>query len=649
MPEFLANMQLVPQNTNAPTGPLKGITEPARDTSKENKAELRTKQTIAEKQADKNSEWVKSTYVGNFPNPYFKDLGDVGRNKTRIFPIQICKTELNAIFGRRLVLFTDGSECDRIGVSGSAVVYRRFYDMESTEAESSHPNAWEEEANGTIGEPKRPMSETVALATALGVVQREVKEFFAKPPCEAGGKLEPLRVYVFVDSRDAIINLQRISTNQVNNKHMNDFHILQLTKAWRGVQPLLKNAKVRLEIHWLKGHNGVEGNLLADKLAAQARLVTIEFKKACASPGNGCEVFSLKDMEHELMSAKSATERPEPSLQQSSSGTKELKKGEKEAKQKDVAQQDALGQIQMLFAEFFNETRENSEKLNRLAFDELRKELFKKPKESLQQEAIKSQRHNRLAFDELRIEISRMFRQQEAQSAQAESMMIALEEARDEWRENLAVQSREIKALRKEGEELLRTLREETREAVKTVVQAVASSAKQTGDESEGEGRADDTSSISASSSDNQGTMPVEGPDVVAEVAQPDDEVVSRASSGSSMEMVKTAFKVAVNSVEDNEIEAEGHVGIEEEDQEDIASSTSRESAEVPDLVTEPESPDETVKSCAGSGETVFGETKAQSAGSDVREENAGKSPGKLRRRERLLRKLHLRWPGRKS
>ncbi|KAK7932271.1 hypothetical protein PG985_002983 [Apiospora marii] len=552
---------------------------------------------MAEAYAGNHSEWVKSFYLGDFPNPAFVDLGNgnVQKNKTRILPIQICKAEQNAIFGRRLVLFTDSSYELVTGISGAAVVYRRFYDLESTEAESSVPAAWEDEAYGYFGGPANRGFEEIALGAALGVVHREAEDLFAKPHCEADGKREPLRVYVFADSRDAIGNLQKISTNETKLKLMSDAHILQLTKSWRSVQPLLKEGKVRLEIHWLKGHNGVEGNMRADKLAQQARLTATRFAMACRSPlGSelGCDMVSLKDMEQELLLAKSAAKRCGSSLQQPGSGINELEKG------KEVAQQDALGQIRKLFNDFFNETRENSEKLNKLAFDELRKELPKLRKESPQQEGRKSQKNNLAAYDELRTEISKLSLQQEAQNAQAESMMMALEEATGEWRDSLAAQSREIKAMRKEGEELLRTLRDETREAVKTMVQALASGVKETGNEPDGEGQSDATSPTSALRSDNEGEVPVEEADVTTDAAQPDDEVTSCASSGGSGETVKTAFKFAVISIEQDDIESEDHVGIEDEDQDVIMSSTSTEVAEATDLVTESGRPDDTTNSC---------------------------------------------------
>lgn len=631
MPESLAKMQAVtPQNSNVPTGPRKGITSAGNQRPKKKKPTPRTKQEMAEADAEKHSEWAKSFHLGDFPNPRFVDLGDgAQRNMTRVFPIQICKAEQDATFGRRLVIFTDSSYELVTGISGSAVVYRRFYDLELTEAESSGPGAWENEAYGYFGGPVNSGFEEIALGAALDIVHREVEDLFAKPHCEADGKRKPLRVYVFLDSRDAIRNLQKISTNQVKLKHLHDAHILRLTKAWRSVQPFLKEGKVRLEIHWLKGHNGVEGNIRADKLAQQARMTATRFAMTCSSSlgsGLGCEIVSLKDMEHELLLAKSTAKRGGSS-----------------------SREDALGEIQKLFTDFFSETQENSEKLIKLAFEELRKELPKLVKESPQKEGKKFQKNNLAASDELRTEMSRLSRQQEAQNAQAESMMMALEEATGEWREIIAAQSREIKAMRKEGEKLLRTLRDETREAVKAVVQAVARGVEQTDDKSDGEGRSDDTSSTSSSRSDNQGEVLVGGKNVIADAAQPDDKVTSCASSDGSGETVKTAFRVAVNSVENEDTEIQGQVVVEEEDQQAVTSSTSTEAAQVTDQVTESRRQDDTIHSCASSSATVVGEIEALSAGADIREDNGGKSPGKLRRREKLLRKLHLRWRGRKS
>ncbi|KAK8131102.1 hypothetical protein PG984_007540 [Apiospora sp. TS-2023a] len=642
-------MQAVPPQTpNVPTGPRKKIIITARERKEERE---RKKQRAAEVEAERNAEWVTSFHIdhlGTFANPRFVDLGTQWGN-SRIFPNEICKVKHNATFGRRLVLFTDGSGCGGTGVASSAaVVYQRFYDLESNDAESSDQGVWEEEAFGIIGGPTN--FEVTALVAALGVVHREAEEFFAKPYCEADGIREPLRVYIFVDCRETINQLQRISTNPVKPKSMHKPCTQQLTKAWSRVQPLLKNGKVRLEIHWVKGHNGAEGNIQADELALLARLVSERFDKICCNPLSPAikrGVFSLQQMFYELSLVYSATKRHESSSQQTNSSTKELKKMEEKKTQNEVAQQDALDQIRPLFPEIFNETRENSEKLNKLAFEELRKELAKQHKESLQQEGTKSQKQDRLASEELRTEISRLSRQQEAQNAQAESMMMALEEATGEWRESLAAQSREIKALRKEGEELLRALREETREAVKTVVLAVASGVKQTGDKSERKGRSDGTSSNSAPSSDNLGALPVEGAGVMADVMQPEDEVTTCASSDGSGETVKTAFKVAVNRFECHDIQMESGAGIEEEDQEEITPSTSAEAAEVAGLMTGSEHPDDTRKSCVSSAKTVFGETEAQSPGSFVQGDDE-KSPGKLRRRERLLRKLHLRWPGRK-
>ncbi|KAK8069976.1 hypothetical protein PG994_006592 [Apiospora phragmitis] len=217
-----------------------------------------------------------------------------------------------------------------------------------------------------------------------------------------------------------------------------------------------------------------------------------------------------------------------------------------------------------------------------------------------------------------------------------------------------------MKGFGEDGEEVLRQLREETQEAVQAMIQAVADSVKQTHAETRKDGLveeeepSDDASSTSTSGSEQSVAVPVQVAEMAADPEQSDDKVTSCASSKGSRDTVETVIRVAVSNFAHSDSQTVEPTVVEEEEQWDAVDSKSTgpaaASVEETGLVVDSGRPEEyMVTPCSSSGATALGETEAQAAGSDVREANGDKLPGKLRRRERLLRKLHLRWLGRKS
>ncbi|KAK8085721.1 hypothetical protein PG997_006992 [Apiospora hydei] len=588
----------------------------------------------------------------NFLNPRFVTRDIV--YDTRVFANECCRVRGNPIFGRRLVLFSDGSHCTVTRTASAAVVFRRFYDM-STKTEPP----WAKESYGVLRLTHNKF-ETIALMAALEIVQHEAKVFFASTLHNE----EPLRVYLFTDSTSAMSDLEQVATCTVReDKQKKNPHMLHLMKIWRDLHSDVHNGRLKLEVHWVKGHIGAEGNEFADILAAKTIEVTkkLHFARPASSPlGQGYEVFPLWQMEQDLLSqsiirsqAAAITHQPPPVAEGFQKAEETFIK-EEEDRAKKAAQQDSLGQIRKIFADFFAETRKNAEKQNRHAIDELRKELDKQPKQIVYQQdvtkalkinradlqemlrkelskppkespqleqAIKSQTHNRLAFDELRIEIGKQNRRQDAQDAQIESLMMALEEASSEWRDTLAAQCREIKALRQEGQEMLRAMREETRDAIKVITQAVAArnSVKHTGcqtDEAspameekpekvglaaEAETNDDETRSTTAASSEK----PAVDPEQVTE------NVASCVSSEESHEIVRTSFEDAVSNFGQSGDLARQELAEEEEQTDDNSSTPTSSRTEQPETfpveaasaVANPESADETATTCNNSEE----------------------------------------------
>ncbi|KAK8045465.1 hypothetical protein PG993_005489 [Apiospora rasikravindrae] len=559
----------------------------------------------------------------HIPNPRFV-IRDT-QYDTRVFANECCRARGNPVFGRRLVLFSDGSHCPATRTASAAVVYRRFYDM--TDDKTEPP--WAKESFGIIRLADAGKFETLALMAALEIVQHEAKVLFASMP-----DMEPLRVYLFTDSTSAMSDLEQVVTCTIREeKQKKNPHVLHLMKIWRDLQSDVHKGRLMLEVHWVKGHIGAEGNEFADRLAAKTIEVTkkLHFARPASSPlGQGYEVFPLWQMEQDILAQSiirtqaAATIPQTPPVAEGSQKAEEAFKNEEEDRSKKVVQQDSLGQIRKIFADFFNETRKNSEKQNRHAIDELRKELAKQPKQTIYQQdvtnalkinradlqemlrkelskphkespqleqAIKSQNHNRLAFDELRIEIKSQNLRQEAQDAQMESLMMALDEATSEWRNTLAAQSREIKALRKENEEMLRTLRGKRRMRVKHTGGEREEGTPTVQEEASG----DETRSISVPSNEQP----------AVDTEQVNEIVESCTSSEESRETVTTAFEEALSNVEQNP-NLEGYGLVVEEEQMDDTSSTFSSSAEqqetVPDELANaeprPESADGTATAC---------------------------------------------------
>ncbi|KAK7943952.1 uncharacterized protein PG986_013065 [Apiospora aurea] len=573
-------------------------------------------------------ELVAAEACHNFLNPRFVTRDTI--YDTRVFANECCRARGNPVFGRRLVLFSDGSHCPVTRTASAAVVYRRFYDMSA----KTEP-AWAKDSYGVLRLTHNNKFETIALMAALEIVQHEAKVFFAST---LHNNEEPLRVYLFTDSTSAMSDLEQVATCTVReDKQKKNPHMLHLMKIWRDLHSDVHNGRLKLEVHWVKGHVGAEGNEFADILAAKTIEVTkkLHFARPASSPlGQGYEVFPLWQMEQDLLP---------PPVAEGFQKAEETFIKEEEDRAKKAIQQDSLGQIRKIFADFFAETRENAEKQNRHAIDELRKELAKQPKQTVYQQdvtdalksnradlqemlrkelskppkespqlqqAIESQNHNRLAFDELRIEIGKQNRRQAAQEAQVESLMMALEETTSEWRNTLAAQSREIKALRQEGQEMMRMMREETRDAVKTITQAVAPSnnAKHTGCQTEEAG-----SAVEAETSDDEArsTTTANSEQPAVDPEQVTENVAPCANSEESPETVKTSFEDAVSNFGPSGDLARQELPEEEEQTDDHSATSTSSRTEQPETspveaasaVTNPECADETVTTCDHSEE----------------------------------------------
>ncbi|KAK8069975.1 hypothetical protein PG994_006591 [Apiospora phragmitis] len=474
-----------PRN-NPPTGPQNGNTTSTMKPQQQKQLPKKTK--LQASRAQQVRDWVAADARKFFPNPRFVHRGLPYYSV--IFANEYFRVTGNSVFGRRLVLFSDGGLCYATRAASAAVVYRRFYNVNTT----AEP-PWMKESHGIIRLAVEKF-ETIALMAALEIVQKEVNAFFATPQYGASsGDLEPLHVYIFTDAPHAMTDLEQVVTRTIKDpKQKKCPHMLHLTNVWRALQNDSNNGKLKLEVHWVKGHNGAEGNELADSLATKILDVArrLHFARpASSSLGQGFEVFPLGQMEQYILSQSIARKSGAAIAYQPSPAAKEFKEKYEEFSTrngnmtKEVFQQDYPSQIRKLLVEFFNETREVSEKQNELVLNELRKAFTKqlsKPS-AAQLEVLTAQKDSRLDFSKLSMELSNQNRRQEAQDAQIESVMMALEETTSEWRKSSAAHSREIKAFRKQGEEMQRTLREETQEAVQAIFQAVVDGAKQTGGE----------------------------------------------------------------------------------------------------------------------------------------------------------------------
>ncbi|KAK6850957.1 hypothetical protein PG987_000591 [Apiospora arundinis] len=592
---------------------------------------------VDEWEAQKFQSWLTADRDKVIPNPNF--AGQRNKEDSQIFANQCCKTYNNKAVGRRLVLFPDGSDYPNSRTAAVAVAYKKLYDLDTT----LEP-PWIEEAYGVIRLHEAGVQETIGLIAALNIVEREAKNFFATPHWGPGGKLEPLLVYIFTDSLAALGDLENVvkmggkGLRRKKDPRRRDPHMRQLMNVWRGLQKDVHADRLILHLHWVKGHAKAIGNVRADKLASHTSSVVSKFNsgRPPSSPlGQGYEVFSLEDMELDLL-ARSVNRRHGTSMvKKRDLGAEQLTKEDGEERQKGrgaVDQRELLYQIRILLADFSEEMRVTYAEQNRTGFGELKSQVAKlkevwtrRQGEDVKQDTLNgikkifadffketlenSEKVNKLAFDKLRKELSARSLEQEVQSAQAENMMMAIEEATSEWRKVLAVQSGEIKALRKEMA---------AKSALKQDhVNAPAESMRQV---------------VKEARECSQAFVVTQSLDV-----QTFEKIVEERLRALREEMEgtpKTITEAAINRGAEKDGAGGGNevnslVEEVDEDQEELRVE------EVRHAVAD-EGQAEAMTSCASSGETVFGETEAQTAGSDVREDDGDSSMAKDKKNKKL-------------
>ncbi|KAK8014846.1 hypothetical protein PG990_008142 [Apiospora arundinis] len=592
---------------------------------------------VDEWEAQKFQSWLTADRNKVIPNPNF--AGQRNKEDSQIFANQCCKTYNNKAVGRRLVLFPDGSDYPNSRTAAVAVAYKKLYDLDTT----LEP-PWIEEAYGVIRLHEAGVQETIGLIAALNIVEREAKNFFATPHWGPGGKLEPLLVYIFTDSLAALGDLENVvkmggkGLRRKKDPRRRDPHMRQLMNVWRGLQNDVHADRLILHLHWVKGHAKAIGNVRADKLASHTSSVVSNFNsgRPPSSPlGQGYEVFSLEDMELDLL-ARSVNRRHGTSMvKKRDLGAEQLTKEDGEERQKGrgaVDQRELLYQIRILLADFSEEMRATYAEQNRTGFGELKSQVAKlkevwtiRQSEEVKQDTLNgikkifadffketlenSEKVNKLAFDQLRKELSARSLEQEVQSAQAENMMMAIEEATAEWRKVLAVQSGEVKALRKE--------------------MAAKSAQKQDHDNAQAESMRQAAKEARECS---QAFVVTQSLDV-----QTFEKIVEERLRALREEMEgtpKIITEAAINRGAEKDDAGGGNevnslVEEVDEDQEELRVE------EVKDAVAD-EGQAEAMTSCASSGETVFGETEAQTAGSDVREDDGNSSMAKEKKNKKL-------------
>ncbi|KAI8964158.1 hypothetical protein F5Y11DRAFT_345703 [Daldinia sp. FL1419] len=157
----------------------------------------------------------------------------------------------------RLVMFTDGSLKGNAASYG--ITYKRTY---------NHGDGWIDAAYGSKGMAAFVGFEAVALHRGLWIAYYDVMHWIGRCPSPVdGGRIAPPTVIVITDGLSAIQRLHysycctKMEARPQDDSQTYDDLVLPLDK--------LVGLGCKVEIHWVPGHVGIEGNTRADSLASK--------------------------------------------------------------------------------------------------------------------------------------------------------------------------------------------------------------------------------------------------------------------------------------------------------------------------------------------------------------------------------------------
>lgn len=208
--------------------------------------------------------------------PELRFAGDVIIEESKSDAIATAKaisSESNANY-QRMVFFVDGSrvwkpknesqpsishqETKLVAHLGAAVVYKSFQSAQG----------WQKRHFALPNEPCSTLAELFAIAQGLAVATEEVMVLRSQDSIGPGRMATDHSVVIFSDSTSALEQVGKLRENgAVTNAQVISNPIIRklITRS-----QYLHRTGVHLELRWIPGHSGVEGNLYADAAALQA-------------------------------------------------------------------------------------------------------------------------------------------------------------------------------------------------------------------------------------------------------------------------------------------------------------------------------------------------------------------------------------------
>ncbi|KAI1645201.1 uncharacterized protein F4817DRAFT_344590 [Daldinia loculata] len=169
----------------------------------------------------------------------------------------------------RLVMFTDGSVKSKYNV-GCGITYMRTYG-------SNHD--WVDAAYGSKGISNFLDHEAIALHRGLWIAYYEMMDWAGRIPNPLnGGRTRPPKIIIITDGLSGIQRLHysycytKMEVKPHNKAAIHEYLVYPLEKLVRFGS--------KVEIHWIPGHVGVEGNSRADSLASIGADYAIKYSRS---------------------------------------------------------------------------------------------------------------------------------------------------------------------------------------------------------------------------------------------------------------------------------------------------------------------------------------------------------------------------------
>lgn len=244
---------------------------------------------------------------------------------------------LMAELGDRIVMYTDGSakyDGRRHVPRTAAVTYKRLYGGVGAGVGKVRAERWQDNSYGILGVHGANEAEVVAVAEALGTLEREVHAYVQSRRAaeqKADASSPRLLAFLFSDSDHCLSILDKMlgamRKQEPYTKRDSTVEQLKANLEKLGEYVRSTDLEIRLEFHWVKSHSKVPGHDRADRLATEAFTTAKLYFAGHQLPTTGThhEVADLNEMTEAMQSwrhrdsAASLTDGSSPSTRGSAS------------------------------------------------------------------------------------------------------------------------------------------------------------------------------------------------------------------------------------------------------------------------------------------------------------------------------------------